>query len=131
LQEFAVPSEFQSPGDRGALQLQAAGIPRLRPRAVPEGGADELAQEKLSPLLKLKYNNAIADAFADLRRPEEVGRVFVNFQQYLYPAGENNGLAPSQADGRRHRCEAEHWNLTAEPAGPLRRCAASPGANGS
>ena len=27
-------------------------------------GVDELASEKLSPLLKLKYNNAIADAVA-------------------------------------------------------------------
>jgi len=47
-------------------------------------GVDELAQEKLSPLLKLKYNNAIADAFTELGRPEEVGRVFTSFQQYLY-----------------------------------------------
>ena len=28
-------------------------------------GVDELAQEKLSPLLRLKYNNAIADAVGD------------------------------------------------------------------
>jgi type I restriction enzyme R subunit len=47
-------------------------------------GVDELAQEKLSPLLKLKYNNAIADAVADLGRPEEIGSMFTNFQQYLY-----------------------------------------------
>lgn len=47
-------------------------------------GVDELAQEKLSPLLKLKYNNAIADAVADLGSPEEIGRVFTGFQQYLY-----------------------------------------------
>jgi len=37
-------------------------------------GVQELDQEKLSPLLKLKYNNAIADAVADLGRPEEIGR---------------------------------------------------------
>ena len=47
-------------------------------------GVDELAQEKLSPLLKLKYNNAIADAVADLGRPEEIGKVFAGFQKYLY-----------------------------------------------
>ena len=47
-------------------------------------GVDELAQEKLSPLLKLKYQNAIADAVADLGRPEEIGRVFAGFQKYLY-----------------------------------------------
>ena len=47
-------------------------------------GVDELAQEKLSPLLKLKYHNAIADAVADLGRPEEIGKVFSGFQKYLY-----------------------------------------------
>jgi hypothetical protein len=47
-------------------------------------GVQELDQDKLSPLLKLKYNNAIADAVADLGRPEEIGRVFSGFQQYLY-----------------------------------------------
>ena len=48
------------------------------------GGVDELAQEKLTPLLRLKYHNSITDAVADLGRPEEIGRVFVGFQQYLY-----------------------------------------------
>jgi len=47
-------------------------------------GVQELDEEKLSPLLKLKYNNAIADAVADLGRPEEIGRVFAGFQKYLY-----------------------------------------------
>ena len=47
-------------------------------------GVDELAQEKLTPLLRLKYNNAIADAVADLGKPEEIGKVFVGFQKYLY-----------------------------------------------
>jgi type I restriction enzyme R subunit len=49
-------------------------------------GVQELDREKLSPLLKLKYNNAIADAVADLGRPEEIGRVFCGFQKYLYQA---------------------------------------------
>ena len=44
----------------------------------------ELDKEKLSPLLKLKYNNAIADAVADLGKPEELGRIFTGFQKYLY-----------------------------------------------
>jgi type I restriction enzyme R subunit len=48
-------------------------------------GVDELATEKLSPLLKLKYNNAIADAFADLGQPQDIGVMFASFQQYLYP----------------------------------------------
>lgn len=47
-------------------------------------GVDELDQEKLSPLLKLRYNNAISDAFAELGRPEQVRRVFVGFQRHLY-----------------------------------------------
>ncbi len=47
-------------------------------------GVDELDQAKLSPLLKLKYHNALADAFADLGRPEEIAKVFSGFQKYLY-----------------------------------------------
>ncbi len=49
-------------------------------------GVGELDQGKLSPLLKLKYNNAIADAVADLGRPEEIGKIFSGFQKYLYQA---------------------------------------------
>ena len=47
-------------------------------------GVDELDQEKLTPLLRLKYHNSIADALADLGRPEDIGRVFAGFQKYLY-----------------------------------------------
>jgi type I restriction enzyme R subunit len=47
-------------------------------------GVHELDKEKLSPLLKLKYNNAIADAIADLGKPEDIGKVFAGFQKYLY-----------------------------------------------
>ena len=47
-------------------------------------GVQELDQQKLSPLLKLRYNNAIADAVADLGRPEEIGQVFSGFQKYPY-----------------------------------------------
>jgi EcoEI R protein C-terminal/Type I restriction modification DNA specificity domain len=50
-------------------------------------GVEELDRGKLSPLLKLKYNNAIADAWADLGRPEEVGYIFAGFQKYLYQPG--------------------------------------------
>jgi len=46
-------------------------------------GVDELDQEKLKPLLRLKYNS-ISDAVADLGRPDEIGKVFSGFQKYLY-----------------------------------------------
>jgi type I restriction enzyme R subunit len=47
-------------------------------------GVDELAQEKLTPLLRLKYFNSISDAIRDLGVPEEITKVFVGFQKYLY-----------------------------------------------
>jgi type I restriction enzyme R subunit len=47
-------------------------------------GVDELDQEKLTPLLRLKYHDSIADAVADLGRPDEIGKVFTGFQKYLY-----------------------------------------------
>jgi type I restriction enzyme R subunit len=50
-------------------------------------GVDELDQEKLTPLLRLKYRNSIADAVADLGKPEEISKVFVGFQKYLYEQG--------------------------------------------
>lgn len=47
-------------------------------------GVEELDQEKLKPLLRLKYHDSIADAVADLGRPEEIGSAFAGFQKYLY-----------------------------------------------
>ena len=47
-------------------------------------GVEELDQEKLKPLLLLKYHNSITDAVADLGRPEEIGNVFAGFQKFLY-----------------------------------------------
>jgi len=47
-------------------------------------GVEELDKEKLTPLLRLKYHDSIADAVADLGRPEEIGNVFAGFQKYLY-----------------------------------------------
>jgi type I restriction enzyme R subunit len=34
--------------------------------------------------MRVKYANSIADAIADLGRPEEISKVFVGFQKYLY-----------------------------------------------
>ena len=47
-------------------------------------GVDELDQAKLTPLLKLRYHDSIADAVADLGKPDEIGKVFSGFQKYLY-----------------------------------------------
>jgi type I restriction enzyme R subunit len=47
-------------------------------------GVEELDQEKLTPLLRLKYHDSIADAVADLGPPDEIGRAFAGFQKYLY-----------------------------------------------
>jgi type I restriction enzyme, R subunit len=47
-------------------------------------GVDELDRAKLTPLLRLKYHNSIADAIADLGPPEDIGRMFSGFQKYLY-----------------------------------------------
>lgn len=45
-------------------------------------GVEELDQEKLTPLLKLKYHDSIQDAVADLGT--DVGQAFSGFQKYLY-----------------------------------------------
>ncbi|MEI6830762.1 MAG: type I restriction-modification enzyme R subunit C-terminal domain-containing protein, partial [Synechococcaceae cyanobacterium ELA445] len=47
-------------------------------------GVQELATEKLTPLLQLRYQNSIADALADLGPAAEIGQVFAGFQRYLY-----------------------------------------------
>jgi len=49
-----------------------------------EVGVEELDQEKLTPLLRLKYRDSISDALADLGEAEVVGKMFVGFQRYLY-----------------------------------------------
>ena len=51
-------------------------------------GVQELATEKLTPLLQLRYQNSIADAVDDLGPAAEIGQVFAGFQRYLYePVG--------------------------------------------
>lgn len=47
-------------------------------------GVEELEQARLKRLLSLKYHDSIADAVADLGKPDEIGRVFTGFQKYLY-----------------------------------------------
>jgi type I restriction enzyme R subunit len=47
-------------------------------------GVQRLDQEKLAPLLKLRYHDSIADAIADLGKAEVIARAFAGFQKYLY-----------------------------------------------
>jgi type I restriction enzyme R subunit len=47
-------------------------------------GVQELDQEKLAPLLKLRYHDSIADAIADLGDAALIGHIFAGFQKYLY-----------------------------------------------
>jgi type I restriction enzyme R subunit len=46
-------------------------------------GVDELDQDKLKPLLDLKYHS-IHDAMRELGKPDEIRSIFDGFQQYLY-----------------------------------------------
>jgi type I restriction enzyme R subunit len=51
-------------------------------------GVGELDGDKLAPLLRLRYKNAIADATLDLGKPDEIRGLFLGFQRYLYePSG--------------------------------------------
>ena len=50
-------------------------------------GVEELDQKKLTPLLRLRYDDSLSDAVADLGKPEEIGKVFAGFQKYLYQGG--------------------------------------------
>ncbi len=47
-------------------------------------GVEELDLEKLTPLLRLKYHNSLADAVAELGNPEGIKAAFVGFQRFLY-----------------------------------------------
>ena len=47
-------------------------------------GVEELDQAKLTPLLKLKYRDSLADALADLGKAEDIGQLFSGFQKHLY-----------------------------------------------
>lgn len=47
-------------------------------------GVEELDADKITPLLKLRYNDSLADAVADLGDTAQIRNVFVGFQKYLY-----------------------------------------------
>lgn len=46
-------------------------------------GVQELAQEQLAPLLRLRDHNSITDAVADLGNAEKIIELFSGFQRYL------------------------------------------------
>jgi type I restriction enzyme R subunit len=52
-------------------------------------GVEALEAEKLTPLLRIRYNNAIADALDDLGSADRIRKVFVGFQRYLYQSDGN------------------------------------------
>lgn len=47
-------------------------------------GVEELALDKLTPLLRLKCRDSVSDATKDLGSPEEIRRIFIGFQGGLY-----------------------------------------------
>lgn len=47
-------------------------------------GVEELAPEKLTPLLRLKYKDSIPDAVKDLGEARQIRNVFTSFQRFLY-----------------------------------------------
>jgi len=72
--------------DASALELgdrQQAFIDFVLGQYVTQG-VGELDSDKLTPLLKLRYKNAISDALKDLGSTEEIRRVFTGFQRHLY-----------------------------------------------
>ena len=60
-------------------------------------GVEELDTDKLTPLLRLKYNNAISDAVADLGGTAQIRTMFAGFQKYLYAGDKSGRHAPGQA----------------------------------
>lgn len=57
-------------------------------------GVGELDQEKLTPLLRLKYSNSIPDAVAGLGRPEEISRYSWDFKNLSTNRPHEGGLDP-------------------------------------
>lgn len=58
-------------------------------------GVRELDQDKLTPLLRLRYHNSVSDAVADLGKPEQISKVFAGFQKYLYEP-QHSALTPRE-----------------------------------
>jgi hypothetical protein len=62
-----------------------------------------------TPLLRkthLKYHNSISDAVADLGKPEEISKVFVGFQKFLYQEGAR--VCPALLQPLLHQSFSDH-----------------------
>lgn len=62
-------------------------------------GVGELDSDKLTPLLRLKYNNAISDAVADLGGTNQIRTMFAGFQKFLYAKAKGERQGTRNADG--------------------------------
>lgn len=51
-------------------------------------------QDKLTPLLKLKYHDSIPDAVADLGAAVQINEIFVGFQKFFYVFAPRMGGLP-------------------------------------
>jgi len=47
-------------------------------------GVEELDQDKLTPMIRLKYHNSVSDAVADLGSPAKISETFTGLQRFLY-----------------------------------------------
>jgi superfamily II DNA or RNA helicase len=47
-------------------------------------GVEELDQEKLTPILKIRYHDSLPDAMADLGDAKQIQAAFIGFQKFLY-----------------------------------------------
>jgi hypothetical protein len=70
---------------RGSI-VSGKSDPAIPAFLIVSDGVDELDRAKLTPLLRLKYRDSIADAVKDLGKPEEIGAIFSGFQRHLYAA---------------------------------------------
>lgn len=99
---FALPPQTRSVRAAQAL-AQASGQYGSKQQAFIEfvlghyvnQGVEALAPDKLTPLLRLRYQNALADASQDLGPPDQIRQTFLGFQQLLYPAHPAHGNAPT------------------------------------
>lgn len=71
-------------GGDGSRDRLEASLRRLAGALIElRGGRGEVL---MTPLLRLRYNNAISEAVDDLGSADQIRKVFVGFQRYLYEA---------------------------------------------